>query len=438
MSTHKPVAKLLDYRGAIALVIANTIGTGVFTTSGFALADLGSPEYVMLAWFVGGLYALSGVVIYSDLATYYPHTGGEYVYLRNSLHPALGTVAGWVSLVAGFTSPIAAAALGAQMYWSRVVSVEFVDPWVASAIVVLLGCVHAISPNWGVRLQNYVVLIKVIVILVFIGFGASVMSQSGETTFRLSQDTDFPLVAFAGSMVWISFAYSGWNAAVYVTSEVEGGGHAVKKALYIGTLIVTFLYLGVSAVILYGAPSADLIGVAESGAAAAKALGGLNAEKALSALITLALITSVSSMLISGPRVYAQMARDGALPSWIASLQGEHPVMAVMLQTFLSLLLIFSVSLRQLLEFSGVMLSLSAGVVVIAWFRLVFRGQIKAKFLRMLIAAVFLFATLGIAVASYLMRPSSIYATLCLVFFGLLVHVIVERFVQRKAQLISK
>ena len=360
MSTHKPVAKLLDYRGAIALVIANTIGTGVFTTSGFALADLGSPEYVMLAWLVGGLYALCGVVIYSDLATYYPHTGGEYAYLRYSLHPALGTVAGWVSLVAGFSSPIAAAALGAQLYWSRVVTGSFTEPWFASAIVLLLGGVHALTPHWGVRLQNKAVLIKVIAIVVFIGFGLSAMPQLSETAVAPVHDAGFPLVAFAGSLVWISFAYSGWNAAVYVTGEVEGGGYAVKKALYTGTLLVILLYLGVSAVILYGAPSTELLGVAESGAAAARALGGVNAEQALSALITLALITSVSSMLISGPRVYAQMARDGALPGWIAFLQCQHPVIAVMLQMLLSLLLIWSANLRQLLEFAGVMLSLSA------------------------------------------------------------------------------
>ena len=114
---------LLGYRGAIALVIANTIGTGVFTTSGFALADLGEPAFVMLAWLVGGVYALAGVTVYADLAIKYPESGGEYAFLRNTLHPALGTVAGWISLVAGFTAPIAAAALGAELYLSRALGV---------------------------------------------------------------------------------------------------------------------------------------------------------------------------------------------------------------------------------------------------------------------------------------------------------------------------
>ncbi len=433
MTTSKPAAKLLDYRGAIALVIANTIGTGVFTTSGFALADLGDAQYVMLAWLVGGIYALCGVVIYSDLATYYPHTGGEYAFLRYSLHPALGSVAGWISMVAGFTSPIAAAALGAQLYASRVVATDFSLPWLASAIVLCLGLLHSWVPRLGVSLQNKAVLIKVLAILVFIGFGAVYRPELNVASALEVEATPFSLVAFVGSLVWISFAYSGWNAAIYVTGDVDGGGQTVKRALYSGTLLVIVLYLGVSAVILYGSPRAELIGVADSGAAAARALGGISAEQALSALITLALMTSVSSMLVSGPRVYAQMAADGALPRWLATFQGQHPVMAILLQTLMSLVLIWSANLRQLLEFAGVMLSLSAGVVVIGWLKLIFLGEISFNAFKLIVALVFLVATLGIVMASCLMRPESIYAGSILVVFGLLAHGLTQGLNRKKA-----
>ena len=123
------------------------IGTGVFTTSGFALADLRDASFVMLAWLVGGLYAFSGVAIYSDLAKSYPESGGEYVFLKHLLHPALGTAAGWVSLVAGFTVPIAVAALGAELYLGRAFGLSLADPWIATAMILCLGLIHALAQN---------------------------------------------------------------------------------------------------------------------------------------------------------------------------------------------------------------------------------------------------------------------------------------------------
>ncbi len=418
----KQTASLLDYRGAIALVIANTIGTGVFTTSGFALADLGSPAYVILAWLVGGIYALCGVAIYADLAARFPQSGGEYAFLRETLHPALGTVAGWVSLVAGFTSPIAAAALGAQLYLARVMPIDNTLPWIATGLIVLLGLLHAAAPKLGVKFQNLAVLIKVIAIMVFIVFGVPHVSDAIAATPVLESNS-FSLMAFAGSLVWISFAYSGWNAAVYVTSEVDGGGATVKRALYSGTGLVIVLYLGVSAVILYGAPQLEIRGVAESGAAAARALGGISAEQALSGLIALALMTSASSMLLSGPRVYAQMAKDGALPKFMGQLHGEHPRIAVLAQTLLCLMVVWSAGLRELLEFAGVMLSLSAGTVVIGWLKQEFNNPAPSlRYFQLIAAITFLAATIGIAVAALTMRPGSAFAAVVLIGFGLLVH----------------
>jgi len=253
-SPHK--SRLLNYRSAIALVIANTIGTGVFTTSGFALADLGDPAFVMLAWMVGGLYALAGVIIYSELANRYPESGGEYTFLRNCLHPALGTAGGWVSLVAGFTVPIAVAALGAELYLCRVLGVTIAAPWIATAAVVALGLLHALMPEKGVSFQNVAVLIKVCVITAFIGFGGIAAVATAVVAPTPVASTFSPL-AFAGSLVWISYAYSGWNAAVYVTGEVEGGGVVVGRALLAGTVLVIALYIGVSTVILYGAPQSN-------------------------------------------------------------------------------------------------------------------------------------------------------------------------------------
>jgi amino acid transporter len=414
--------KLLGLFGAVALVIANTIGTGVFTTSGFALADLGEPAFVMLAWLIGGFYALAGVAIYSDLAEKYPESGGEYVFLRHTLHPALGTVAGWISLVAGFTAPIAAAALSAQLYFLRTFAFELQAPWIAVAIILGLGFLHAGVPKKGVVFQNFAVLTKVCAILVFIAFGAPT-AASTIAAARIPPVAAFSVLAFAGSLVWISYAYSGWNAAVYVTGDIEGGGRTVKRALYAGTLLVIALYLGVSAVILYGAPPEEIRGVAESGAIAALAIGGPLAEQALSGLIAVALVTSASSMLLSGPRVYARMASDGVLPAALGKLHGDHPRIAVLAQAFLSLIVVWSASLRDLLEFAGVTLSLSAGAVVVGWLRQELRATSSShRFIKLCAAIFFLSATLGIAIATLIMRPSSALAAAILIGCGLAAH----------------
>lgn len=416
-----PGARLLDDRGAVALVVANTIGTGVFTTSGFALADLGSPDLVLLAWLLGGFYALAGVAIYADLAIRFPRSGGEYEFLRQTLHPALGTVAGWISLVAGFSSPIAAAALGAQLYAARAFSLDLALPWIATALTLVLGLLHAFAPRAGVRFQNAAVLIKIVAILIFIGFGAAHIG-GGAFPEAPSEGAPFSFLALGGALVWITYAYSGWNAAVYVTGEVEGGGVAVRRALYSGTLLVTALYLGVSAVILFSAPPSALSGVAESGAVAARAFGGPWAEQALSSLIALALLTSASSMLVSGPRVYAQMARDGALPAVFGRLQGEDPRMAVLAQTAICLVIISSAGLRSLLEFAGVSLSLSAGAVVVGWLRQEFSQRSRPRPLLLAAAVLFLVATMGIAFAGVVLRPLSVASAILLICFGLAAH----------------
>ncbi|BBU64214.1 amino acid permease (plasmid) [Methylosinus sp. C49] len=414
--------KLLGFSGAVALVIANTIGTGVFTTSGFALADLGEPGFVMLSWLIGGLYALAGVVIYSDLAAEFPESGGEYVFLRNTLHPALGSVAGWISLVAGFTTPIAVAALGAQLYLARAGGPGAAAPWVATLIVIGLGLLHAGAPAKGVAFQNLAVLIKICAIVAFIAFGAPVAGAAFAAAPPPSLES-FPLLAFAGSLVWISYAYSGWNAAVYVTGDIDGGGRTVERALYSGTLLVIALYLGVSAVILYGAPPEQIRGVAESGALAALAIGGPRAEQALSALIALALVTSASSMLLSGPRVYARMASDGVLPAAFGRLDGDYPRFAILAQATFSLIVIWSGGLRDLLEFAGVTLSLSAGAVVVGWLRQQMRRILaRDKLLEICAAVVFLSTTAGIMISALIMRPASAIAAALLIGVGLLAY----------------
>jgi APA family basic amino acid/polyamine antiporter len=343
---------------ATALVVANMIGTGVFTTSGFLIADLGSPWRVLLAWLVGGLIAGCGALNYGALARRIPESGGEYLFLSRTLHPAAGYIAGWISLLVGFSAPIAAAAYGFGEYTKA-----WLPGWPpkasGSALLVLFAALHALSAGAGAWVQNFTVLLKVALIVLFVALGISKLPSPPTVTAPA-----FSAGTFAVSLVWISFSYSGWNAAVYLGGEIRDPERNLPRSLLIGAGSVTILYLALNAVFLFSTTPAELSGKLEIGRIAAQALGGPAWANALTGLIALALATSVSAMMMAGPRVYARMAKDGYLPRWLATDSGP-PLAAVLFQCLLALAMLWSATYDRLLTYIGFTLSLSTAATVI-------------------------------------------------------------------------
>ncbi len=341
----------------MALVVASMIGTGVFTTSGFLLADLKSPWLVLAAWAIGGVLATLGALCYGALARRIPESGGEYTFLSQTLHPAAGFLAGWVSLLVGFSAPLAAAAIGFA---------EYTRPWfgglaprLTGTLLILTFCVlHATHVQRGARAQNWAVLIKVVLVLAFVGYGFTRLSSPAPV-----EASPVAVSTFAVSLVWVSFSYSGWNAAVYVGGEIREPGRNLPRALLLGTGMVTLLYLGLNAVFVFAAPTEALAGKLDIGRVAAEAIGGPTLGQAVSGLVALALLTSVSSMTMAGPRVYARMAASGHLPRWLAAPAGP-PRAAIAFQTALALALLWSAAYEQLLTFIGFTLGLSAAATV--------------------------------------------------------------------------
>ena len=353
----------LELTSATALVVANMIGAGVFTTSGFLLEDLGSPLYVLLAWAVGGLQAALGALCYGALARRIPESGGEYLFLSRALHPAAGYVAGWLSLFVGFSAPLAAAAFAFGAY---------AMPWfggappalAGTALILAFAAIHSSEVRRGAQVQNGAVLLKVILILVFVAYAA------GRTPgLAVDSPPPFPAAAFGVSLVWISFSYSGWNAAVYVGGEIREPERTIPRSLILGTAIVTVLYLALNAVFVLSAPAADLAGKLEVGRIAARAIGGAALEEAVAGLIALVLLSSVSSLVMAGPRVYAQMAADGYLPGRLAVASGP-PRAAIAVQAGLALFFLWSATFEALLTWIGFTLSLSTAAAVAALIRL--------------------------------------------------------------------
>jgi APA family basic amino acid/polyamine antiporter len=351
----------LGLTSAAVLVVANMIGAGVFTTSGFALADLGRPEPVLLAWLVGGLLAMCGALSYGALARRIPESGGEYTFLSRTVHPLAGFLAGWVSLLAGFTAPIAVAALALQAYLAESFAVGLAPQWIGTTAILAAGLMHGLRLRTGVVLQNLAVGVKLLLIAAFIVLGILRIPSVSDAV--ATSDRGFELSAFAVTLVWISFAYSGWNAAVYVAGEVRRPERNLHRSLYLATGLVMVVYVVLNAVFVYSAPLEALAGRAEVGAVAAEALGGSAWRRIVSGLVSLALFTSISSMVMAGPRVYARMAEDGLFPR-LFSRGDEVPAVAVALQVSLAVLVVWMSGLRELLGYVGFTLGLSAAATV--------------------------------------------------------------------------
>jgi APA family basic amino acid/polyamine antiporter len=334
------------------------IGTGVFTTSGFLLADLRSPWQVLAVWLVGGFIAALGALSYGALARRFPDSGGEYLFLSRTLHPAAGYLAGWVSLSVGFSAPLAAAALAFGQY---------AQPWLpgwrpelsGTLLLLAFSLLHAAHVKRGAGVQNVAVLVKVLLIGLFAAFAF------GRLQIRAPDPAGAaPLSTFAVSLVWVSFSYSGWNAAVYVGGEVRDPERNLPRSLLLGTMVVTLVYVALNTVFVFAAPASELAGKLEIGRIAAQALAGPRMADAVAAMVAVVLVSSVSSMVMAGPRVYARMAADGYLPRWLASGEGP-PRRAIALQLALALALLWSATYDRLLTYIGFTLGLSTAATVL-------------------------------------------------------------------------
>ena len=360
-------ARPLSATAATALVVANMIGTGIFTTTGFMAQQLRHPLVGLGIWVAGGLLALCGAAVYAELGAMLPRVGGEYVYLRKAFHPVLGFLSGWVSLHVGFSAPIAASAYACGAY------LHAVWPWLpvqlaASGLVVLLSGLHMADVLWGARVQTALSIYKVVLIAVFVtaalGFGAGSWQHFGVEGHGATAGT------IGVALVFVSFAYSGWNAAAYVAGEVRQPGRSLPLALLGGTAIVLGLYLALNVVFFYAAPAPALAAEPEQiGAVAARALFGSVGGRTFSLLIALALVSSVSAMIMAGPRVYMAMAQDGAFVRALGYCNRRGaPWLSIALQAVLAIVMIVTVTFENLLTYIGFTLSVFTSLTVLAAF----------------------------------------------------------------------
>ncbi|MGI4871612.1 MAG: APC family permease [Janthinobacterium lividum] len=372
----------INFRTGAAIVIANMVGTGVFTSLGFQVLGIQSGFALLMLWVVGGLIALCGAVSYGELAATMPRSGGEYHYLSEIYHPALGFLSGWVSATVGFAAPTALAALAlgqyAQSVWpglAKPVLGGATGTTVLSVSVVLaLALVHGRSTRAGSHLQVIITALKVVVLVAFIGAGLVV--GEGQPLSFLPDASGWQAIgssAFAVSLVYVSYAYSGWNAAVYLTGEIEQPQRNLSRILLTGTAVVLLLYVGLNYVFLRSTPLAGLKGQVEVGFIAANSLFGPAIGRLTGGVIAALLVSTISAMIFAGPRIVQTMGEDLPALRWLARRSAAGiPVRALLLQVVITLVFILKPDFKAVLVYAGFVLNLFTfltvlGVFVLRW-----------------------------------------------------------------------
>jgi APA family basic amino acid/polyamine antiporter len=362
--TMPPSRRSLGFSAALAVVVANIVGTGVFTTLGLQVQETTDGFALLTLWAVGGLIALAGALTYGELSAAIHGSGGEYRFLGRVYHPALGAVAGWVSIVAGFAAPVALAAMALGRYAGPLIGV----PSQTLGIVAILAAtgVHLLAPAIGGRVQVVVTVLKVLLMLAFIGVG---IVYGAHTTLSFAPTPQsWGAIAsgpFALSLIFVSYAYSGFNAAAYFQAEVVDAERNVPRALVTGTVMVIGLYVALNWVFLRTTPIADLSGQVEVGAIVAGRVLGGSGGRVMSGCIAILLVSTISAMTLAGPRVIEAMAADlpPLRPLAERSVTGS-PRRAVLLQGALALAFVLTDSFVGVLTYAGFTLTLSTLLAV--------------------------------------------------------------------------
>ncbi len=368
------VRRTIGVRTATGLVVASMIGTGVYTTTGLLLGGGRSPLGVLAIWLVAGLLSLAGALSYAELAVLYPESGGEYALLGRIYHPGVGFVAGVVSLVAGFAAPIAVCGIAFARYTAAVVPGV---PEVPLAVAVVLGVslFHARYGRHGARAQDALTIGKLVLAALFITLGiASPHVDVSRLLTVPSEAGELGQGSFAYGVVLVSFAYTGWNAAIYVGGELERPQRTLPLALAIGTLSVTLLYLALNALFLVSAPLEELAVLEVAHVAAAHLFGPLAAQ-VLSLTIAFGLLSTIGAFVLTGSRVYEAFGRDHRA-LFILARHGARgtPALAFALQAALAVAMIVTSSFDILLGAVGVTLSVSSALTVLGLFIVRRRG----------------------------------------------------------------
>lgn len=412
----------IGWKTAAALVISNMIGTGVFTSLGYQISDLKNTTSILLLWSIGGVLALIGAFIYSELASKFKQSGGDYIYLSRTFHPLFGYLSSWISLFVGFSAPISLAALAMGKYlniFGLDLGKEF-----AIAIILIVAVFQSFSLNLSSKFQNVFTILKVVFIIILIALGFYYMPavEPNAVLFDSTWKNELLLPAFATSLVYVTFAYTGWNSASYIVEEIEHPKINLPKALFIGVVFVTISYVLLNYVFLKHASAVALSGQENvANISFANLLG--NNVKWVSCFIALQLIATISGYLWIGSRLTQATARENKLWSFMAKENKNRiPVRAIWVHAAISILLIFSGDFEVIFTYTSFVLQILATLAVCTAF-FIKRSEltiIKSKLFYVL-PAIFLAFSLYICYFVLMQKPKESLFGLGIIALGIII-----------------
>ncbi len=356
--------KRINWTSAAAIVIANMVGTGAFTTLGLQLTVVQNTWTILLLWALGGIIALLGAFSYAELGTQLPRSGGEFHFLSRLFHPMLGYLSGWVSLTVGFAAPIALSAMAMGAYLSHYL--PFSSSAIALAAILFISVIHSYDIRRSSYFQNLFTVMKLLLILALLVAGMLTLGDGDNALYwgdRWQEEIWQP--GFAVALIYVTYAFSGWNAAAYIVEEIRRPAVNLPRALVGGTVLVSALYILLQLALLRQAPLEVLRGQVEVGQIAAYFAFGDKGGQFISIGIALLLVSSISAMIWVGPRVTRAMADEHPIWRFLARDNAHGiPVRAIWLQSILSIAMILTSSFEQVLLYSGFILQLFTTITV--------------------------------------------------------------------------
>jgi len=408
--------KELGYFSLTNIVIGDMIGAGIFTTSGLLLAQLHSPVLLLILWIVGGGIALCGAMSYSELGANFPKAGGDYVFLTELFSPLAGFLTGWVSFFVGFSAPVAASSLAFSEYLVRTLpeganleQIELIKKAAAIGIIMVFTIIHYFGLRSGSRVQNILTVLKIglILVLVIAGFAFG-EGNFGHFRVQLTEAAGTPSMKTIGlALMWIMFAYSGWNASTYVGSEVLNPIKNIPRSLITGTLFVTIIYVLLNVLFVYAVPAQEMKGVISIGGLTANNLFNRSMDQFFSLFIAAILLSAISVLTIIGPRVYYAMAKSGHFFNVAKKInKSSVPGISILMQSGLAIIFVVSGTFDQIITLLSFSLGIFPILVVLGLFKLRMKKQSVLKIPGYPIyQLIFIIFSIIILVLAYLERP---------------------------------
>ena len=355
MSLKKNNSRHIGVWTASAFVISSMIGTGVFTSLGYQLVDINTAFPILLLWLIGGIISLFGAFSYSELASAFPRSGGEYSILSKVYHPAVGFIGGFVSSTIGFSAPAVLAAIALGKYTVAIFP-QLNSTIIASVIILLFNLIHSQTLKYGRLIQDWTTIGKIVLIVFFIISGLLIDSPQNISFLPISNDGSLIMSSsFAVSLVWVSYAYTGWNSTVYIAGEVKNPQKNIHYSLLFSTAFVTVLYILLNFIFLFSTPISEMRGMIEVGFIAGVNIFGDQGGRIVSGGIALLLLSTISSYVFIGPRITQVIGEDFKYLRFFSKVNNSGiPINGFIFQLSISLIFILTSTFEQVLLYAGI------------------------------------------------------------------------------------